>query len=222
MLVHGLALANVNERVTLGMEDEPTGGVHVFARGVVEYGEVGELGDAAEGVGYEPLAVLREARDELIDVENTLRHDDAFDCIKQPGRCVEGGSNGGRVEDDRCDHVCAAAVSNEVDLLQGLLDIGTGGTVPNEHPGQEEKKIVRVRRVVNRIRWRRLPRCKAIIWHQNNALSTCCDPSSQVSVVAFILSVVKNVRDEVQKEGGGVSAYDLHAPPCTNTIHFDL
>ena len=82
MLVHGLALANVDQGVALGMDDEPAGGVHVFARGVVEGGEVGELGDAAKGVGYEPLAVLREARNKLVEVEDTLRHNDTFDGIK--------------------------------------------------------------------------------------------------------------------------------------------
>jgi len=67
--------------------------------------------------------------------------------------------------------VRAAAVTDEVDLLQSLLDVGTGGTVPDEHPGQEEKNIVRMRRMVNLIPCRGLLRCKAIIWHQNNALN---------------------------------------------------
>ena len=200
MLVHGLALADVDQGITLGMDEEPAGGVHVLARRIVEDGEVGELGDAAKGIGHEPLAVLREAREELVEVENPLRHNDTLDGIEQSGGGVEGRSNGGRVEDDRGDHVCAAAVSNEVDLLQGLLDVGTGGTVPDEHPGQEEKNVVRMRRVVDLIRWRRLLRCKAIVWHQNDALSTFCDPSSQVGVVAFILSAVK--KTECQRRGG--------------------
>ena len=191
MIVHGLALANVDRRVALGMDDEPAGGIHVFARGVVEDGEVRELGDAAKGVGNEPLAILGEARDELVGVEYPLRHNDAFDSVEQSGGGVEGRSDGGRVEDDRGDHVCATAVSDEVYLLQGLLDIGAGGAVPDEHPGQEEKDIVRMRRVVNLICWRGLHRCKAIVWHQNNALSTFCDLSSQVSVTAFILSAVR-------------------------------
>ena len=126
------------------MDDEPAGGIHVFARRVVEDGEVGELGDAAEGIGHEPLAVLREAGDELVEVEDPLRHNDAFNGVKQSGRGVEGRGNGGRIEDDRGDHVRAAAMSDEVDLLQGLLDVCTRGAVPDEHPGQEEKDIVRV------------------------------------------------------------------------------
>ena len=89
MLVHGLALSNVDQGVALGMDDEPTGGVYVFARGIVEDGEVGELGDTAKGVGHEPLAVLREARDESVEVEDPLRHDNTFDGIKQPGRSIE-------------------------------------------------------------------------------------------------------------------------------------
>lgn len=82
----------------------------------------------------------------------------------------------------------AAAVSDEVDLLQGLLDVRPGRTIPDEQPGQEEENVVRMRRVVNLIRCRRFLRCKAIIWHQYNALSTPCDPPSQISVLAFILS----------------------------------
>jgi hypothetical protein len=70
VFVHGLALANVNQGIALGMDDEPAGGIHMLARRVVEDGEVGELGDAAKGVGHEPLAVLREARDELVEVED--------------------------------------------------------------------------------------------------------------------------------------------------------
>lgn len=142
VLVHRLALANVNQCVTLGMDDEPTGGIHVFARGVIEDREVGELGDAAEGVGHEPLAVLRGTRDESVEVEDSLRHNDAFDGTKQPGRGVEGRGDGSRVEDDRSYHVCAAAMSDEVDILQCLLDIGAGGTVPDEDPGQEEEDII--------------------------------------------------------------------------------
>ena len=84
--------------------------------------------------------------------------------------------------------MCAAAMSDEMDILQGLLDVCARGTVPDEDPGQEEENIIRMRRMVDVIRLRRLLRCKAIIWHQNDALSTFCDPSSQVSVVAFILS----------------------------------
>ena len=84
-----------------------------------------------------------------------------------------------------------ATMSDEVDLLQGLLDVGAGGTVPNEEPGQEEENVVGMRRMVDLILRRRLLRCKAIIWHQNNALSTFCDPSSQVSVMAFILSAAE-------------------------------
>jgi hypothetical protein len=100
--------------------------------------------------------------------------------------------------------VCAAAVSDEVDLLQGLLDVGTGGTVPDEHPGQEEKNVVRMRRVVNLIRRRGLLRCKAVIWHQDNALSAFCDPSSQVGVIAFVLSAVKKAVSATSgTEGGG-------------------
>lgn len=144
MLVHGLALANVDQLVTLGMDDEPAGGIYVFARGIVEDGEVGELGDTAEGVGHEPLAVLGGARNELVEVEDALRHNDTFDGIKQPGRGVEGRSDGGGVEDDRSDHMRAAAMSDEVDLVQGLLNIGAGGSVPDEESGQEEKKIVRM------------------------------------------------------------------------------
>ena len=188
MLVHGLALANVDQGVALGMNDEPAGGVYVFARGVVEDGKVGELGDTAKGVGYEPFAILREARNELVGVEDPLRHNDTFDGIKQSGRSIERRSNGSRVEDDRGDHMCAAAMSDEVDILQSLLDVGARRTVPDEDPGQEEKNIIRMRRVVDVIRRRRLLWCKAIIWHQNNALSTFCDPSGQVSVEAFILS----------------------------------
>ena len=95
VLVHGLALANVDHGVALGMNYEPAGRIHVFARGVVEDGEVGELGNTAEGVGHEPLAVLRGARDELVRVEDSLRHNDTFDCIKQSGRGVEGRSDRG-------------------------------------------------------------------------------------------------------------------------------
>ena len=86
--------------------------------------------------------------------------------------------------------MCAAAMPNEVDLLQGFLDVGARGSIPDEEPGQEEKNIVRMRRVVNLIRWRRLLRGKAIIRHQNNTPGAFCDPPSQVSVVAFILSAV--------------------------------
>lgn len=100
MFVHGLALANVDQGVALGMDDEPAGGVYVFARGVVEDGEIGEFGDAAKGVGHEPLAVLREARNESVEVEDSLRHDDAFDDIKQSGWSIERRSNGSRIEDD--------------------------------------------------------------------------------------------------------------------------
>ena len=206
MLVHGLALANVDQGVVLGMNDEPAGGIHALARGVIEHGEIGELGGAAEGVSHEPLAVLREARDELVGVEDPLRHDDTLDGIEQSGRGVEGRRDGGRVEDDRGNHMRAAAVSDEVDLLQSLLDVGTGGSVPDQEPGQEEKNIVRMRRVVDIILWGRFLRCKAIVWHQNNALSTFCDPSSQVSVVAFILSAVNTTecqRRGVQRERGG-------------------
>ena len=188
MLVHGLALANVDQSIALGMDDEPAGGIHVLAGRIVDDGEIGELGHAAKGIGHEPLAVLREAREELVEVEDPLRHNDTLDGIEQSGRGVEGRSNGCRVEDDRGNHVCAAAVSNEVDLLQGLLDVGTRGTVPDQHPGQEEKDIVRMRRMVDLVPRRRLPRRKAIVWHQNNALSAFCDPSSQVSVITFILS----------------------------------
>lgn len=202
MLLHGLALTNVDQGVALGVDDKPTGGVHVFARGIVDDREVGELGDAAKCAGHEPLAVLGEARDELVGVEDPLRHNDTFDGIKQPGGGVEGRGDGGRVEDDRGDHVCAAAMSDEVDLLQGLLDVGTGGTVPDEHPGQEEKNIVRMRRVVDRIRWRMLLWCKAIIWHQHNALSAFCEASSQVGVVPFIVSADKmSATGRTQREG---------------------
>jgi len=101
--------------------------------------------------------------------------------------------------------MCAAAMSDEVDILQGLLDVGTRGTVPDEDPGQEEENIVRMRRVVDVIRRRRLLRCKAIIWHQNNALSPFCDSSSKVSVVAFILSESRESRvsatRRTQREG---------------------
>ena len=194
MFVHGLALANVDQRIALGMDDEPAGGVHVLARRVIDDREIGELGGVAKGIGHEPLAVLREAREELVEVENPLRHDDTFDGIEQSSRGVEGRSDGGRVEDDRGDHMRAAAVSNEVNLLQGLLDVGTGGTVPDEHPGQEEEDIVRMRRVVNLIRRRRLLRCEAIVRHQHNALGAFCDPSSQVRVIAFILSAVKKTK----------------------------
>ena len=152
VFVHGLALANVDQRIALGMDDEPAGGVHVLARGIVDDGEIGELDSVAKGIGHEPLAVLREAREELVEVEDPLRHDDTLDGVEQSSRGVEGRSDGGRVEDDRGDHMRAAAVSNEVNLLQGLLDVGAGRTVPDEHPGQEEEDIVRMRRVVNLIR----------------------------------------------------------------------
>ena len=89
VLVHGLALTNVDQGVALGMDDEPAGGIHVFTRRVVEDGEIGELGVSTEGVGHEPVAVLGEARDQLVGVEDTLRHDDAFDSIEQSGRGVE-------------------------------------------------------------------------------------------------------------------------------------
>ena len=205
--MHGLALANVDQGVALGVDDEPAGGIHVFARRVVEDGKVGELGSAAEGTGHEPLAVLREAGDELVEVEDPFRHNDTFDGVEQSGRGVEGRSNGGRVEDDRGDHVCAATMSDEIDLLQGLLDVCTRGAVPDEHPGQEEKNIVRMRRVVNSIRRRRLFWCKAIVWHQNNALSTFCNPSSQVGVIAFISSAARKTvfqqRGRTEREGEG-------------------
>lgn len=81
----------------------------------------------------------------------------------------------------------AAAVADEVDLLHGFLDISSRGSVPDEHPGQEEENVVRMCWVVDLIRWCGLFRCKAIIGHQNNALCTLCDPSSQVSVITFIL-----------------------------------
>lgn len=152
VFVHGLALTNVDQRIALGMDDEPAGGIHVVTRGIVDDGEIGELDSVAKGIGYEPLAVLREAREELVEVEDPLRHDDTFDGVEQSGRGVEGRSDWGRVEDDRGDHMRAAAVSNEVNLLQGLLDVGTGRTVPDEHPGQEEEDIVRMRRVMNLIR----------------------------------------------------------------------
>ena len=95
MLVHGVALVNVDQGVALGMGDEPAGGIYVFARGVVEDGEVGELVDTAESVGHEPLAILGGTCDELVGVEDTLRHNDTLDGIKQPGRGVEGRSDGG-------------------------------------------------------------------------------------------------------------------------------
>ena len=82
MLVHGPALANVDQGISLGVNDEPAGGIHVFAGGVVEGGEVGELGDSTKGIGHEPLAVLREARDELVGVKDTLRHNDTLDGVE--------------------------------------------------------------------------------------------------------------------------------------------
>lgn len=81
----------------------------------------------------------------------------------------------------------AAAVSDEVDLLQGLLDVRAGRSVPDKHPGQEEKDIVRMRWVVNLVCWRRFLRREAVVWHQYNALGIRCDPSSQISVIPFIL-----------------------------------
>ena len=89
MLVHSLALARVDQGVALGMNDEPAGGIHVVTRGVVEDGEVGELGDSTEGIGHEPLAVLGEARDELVGVKDALRHNDALDGVKHSGGSVE-------------------------------------------------------------------------------------------------------------------------------------
>ena len=81
----------------------------------------------------------------------------------------------------------AAAVSDEVDLLQGLLDVRPRRSIPDEHPGQEEKDVVRMRRVVNLVPRRGFLRCKAIVWHQNDVLGTLCDPPGQISVFAFVL-----------------------------------
>ena len=133
--MHGLALTGVDQGVALGMNDQPAGGIHMFTRGVVEDGEIRELGVSTKRIGHEPLAVLREARDELVRIEDTLRHDDTFDDIEQSGRGVERRSDGGRVEYNRGDHVSAAAVSDEVDLLQGLLDVRPGRAIPDKHPG---------------------------------------------------------------------------------------
>lgn len=94
VFVHRLALTNVDQGVTVGMNEEPAGGIHVFAGGVVEHGEIGKLGVSAKRIGHEPLAILGEARDELVGVEDTPGHNDAFDDIEQSGGGVERRSDG--------------------------------------------------------------------------------------------------------------------------------
>ena len=145
MRIHGLALGPVDEGVTGGVKDEPADVGALWPGGVRSDVELGVGLGVAERISDEPVLVGREGAAEGVEVVDALREDGCADGAEELRRGREAGLAG--VEEDGGEHVCGAAMAEEVEPLRRGLGLAGVRAGPCGEEVEKEEDVGGVGRV---------------------------------------------------------------------------